>query len=368
LERCSILLSPQHLQQGAEYDDFYYGVYNAGLIGVSRTQSGISFVNWWTKRLERHAYFTAYNTLFAEQKWLILVPSFFEGVEILKHPGYNIAGWNYGERHFTHSENGSYLVNGEPLYIMHFHAISDREKELKKARYQKERPIINDLIKAYASKLDDAGRKRSIHIPWSYDFFRSGHYIDKKSREVYRNNLYLENKYPNPFKLSNKFFENYDSGKENKIKDKHKKSKKSKKSKSIKSDHKSLRKITAETARVKKKVRRKLSALLIRFNKATLKKLAAQSKRVKDKALKELSSETKRIKKKTLKKLTAQTIQIKKSGLKKLSAKTIRIKKKELRKLSNKTIHAAEKKYQNLSNEIIQKNLKKKTHKRSKHR
>lgn len=279
-ERSSIILSPQHLKQGAEYDDFYNGVYNAGLIGVSRTQSGIAFVNWWTKRLERHACFTPYNTLFAEQKWLNLVPSFFEGVEIIKHPGYNIAGWNYGEQHFTRSDDGRYLVNGEPLYVMHFHAISEREKELIKSHFQTEYPIINELIKDYAFKLDAAARHQSDHIPWSYNFFRSGNYINTKSREVYRNNLYLEQQYPNPFKLNNIFFKKYDPDKQDKIKDKHMKSN------SIKKNSLSVRKLSDETAQIRKKVRCKL---------------AVQTTRVKEKALKKLSSKTKRIKKKTKK-------------------------------------------------------------------
>ncbi|WP_309271534.1 hypothetical protein [Paenibacillus sp.] len=202
-KRSSVLLTPQNIYKGNEYDNFKYGVYNAGMIGATRTPDGLGFVKWWKKRLERHSYFAEYDTLFAEQKWLNLVPTLFDSVEVVKHPGYNIASWNFKERKVTRSDSGKYSVNGEPLYVFHFHAIKNLEKE---NDWSKEFPQIKSLARKYAEKLDSMGRHSLEHIPWSYNFFTNGTPIDRDSRLVYRNNLLLEKKHPYPFFMKNEDF------------------------------------------------------------------------------------------------------------------------------------------------------------------
>jgi len=208
-ERSSILLTPQHLYEGVEYDDFKYGVYNAGFIGVSRTPEGLRFVKWWGKRLERYSYFEENDTLYAEQKWLNLVPAVFNGVEVVKHPGYGLASWNFPERKVTISDGGQYLVNGEPLYVLHHRGINKLETDVRQAEFYNEHPEIASLVERYADKLDREGRASRSSIPWSYQFFTDGTVISRESRLVYRNNLHLEKKHPNPFLLNNEFFANY---------------------------------------------------------------------------------------------------------------------------------------------------------------
>ncbi|THF79969.1 glycosyltransferase family protein [Cohnella fermenti] len=207
--RSSVLLIPQHLAPGAEYDDFCCGVYNAGMIGASRTTDGIAFVDWWSQRLERHAYCGENNTLFAGRKWLDLVPSLFKGVEIVKHPGYNVARWNYSERKVARSDTGRLLANGLPLFVMHFHAIGEREKEIEDGKHRAEFPVVSELTRDYATRLDRFGRRYASQIPWSYNFFTNGELIKMKSRRIYRESHYLRTRYPNPFALHNAFFEEF---------------------------------------------------------------------------------------------------------------------------------------------------------------
>lgn len=207
--RSSILLSPQHMYKGMEYDNFKYGVYNAGLIGVSRTPDGLGFIKWWKKRLERHSYFGDYDTLFAEQKWLNLVPSLFDGVEVIKHPGYNIAGWNFPERKISRTSNGKYTVNGETLYVFHYHSINWLEKEAQHPNFRSHNPDMAKLITQYAQKLNEMKRHSLELIPWSYNFFSDGSAISRESRLVYRNNLKLEKKHPYPFFMKNEDFIRY---------------------------------------------------------------------------------------------------------------------------------------------------------------
>ncbi|TCZ80809.1 hypothetical protein E0485_00500 [Paenibacillus albiflavus] len=213
--RSSILLTPQHIYKGNEYDNFKYGVYNAGLIGVSRSSEGQNFINWWSKRLERHAYFAEYDTLFAEQKWLNLVSAFFNDVEVIKHPGYNIAGWNFNERQISRRENGQIVVNGEPLYILHHHGINEMENNVKSEDFVKDHQVLSELTTEYVKQLNDMGRHRFSSIPWGYQFFTNGTSILRASRLIYRNNLKLEKEHPNPFHLNNEFFGQYQEKPEN---------------------------------------------------------------------------------------------------------------------------------------------------------
>ncbi|GMK41693.1 hypothetical protein PCCS19_47500 [Paenibacillus sp. CCS19] len=210
LEECSILLTPRHLRTGAESDDTRVGVYNAGLVGVSRTPSGLAFAQWWMQRLERYS-FLEYDDetkkLLAEQKWLNQVPVLFDGVQVLKHAGYNVADWNYDERDITQNGGSHYLANGETLYIKHYHRVEDQEKEASQPEYASKRPVLAALIKQYVERLDALGWDRTYSMPWSYQFFASGEPIQDSTRMLYRNNLFLEQEYPNPYELSNEFFE-----------------------------------------------------------------------------------------------------------------------------------------------------------------
>ncbi|PWV90579.1 hypothetical protein DFQ01_14227 [Paenibacillus cellulosilyticus] len=209
LEQCSVLLTPQHLYTGAESHDVGNGAYHSGLIAVSRTTSGLGFVQWWIKRLERYSFMEndrAPQTP-VEPKWLDLVPGLFEGVEVLKHPGYNVASGNYDEREITQAGYSHFRANGETLYIKHFDRIGEQERNANDPEYAKQHPALATLIKQYTARLDGFGWDRSYSAPWSYQFYNSGEPINSSIRLIYRNNLFLEQKYPDPYKLSNEFFE-----------------------------------------------------------------------------------------------------------------------------------------------------------------
>jgi hypothetical protein len=59
---------------------------------------------------------------FVDQKWIDLVPAFFDKVCILKHPGCNIAYWNLHERTLSQGKD-AILVNNQPLCFFHFSGV-----------------------------------------------------------------------------------------------------------------------------------------------------------------------------------------------------------------------------------------------------
>jgi glycosyltransferase involved in cell wall biosynthesis len=92
------------------------GVYNLGFIGCN--SNVVPFLNWWADRLIWGSSVDVENGLFTDQKWMDFAPAFTNCL-ILKDPGYNVAYWNLHERNLT-EEQGSILVNGEPLRFFHY--------------------------------------------------------------------------------------------------------------------------------------------------------------------------------------------------------------------------------------------------------
>ena len=97
-----------------------YGTFNLGFISVG--QSGYSMLNWWAERLEFHSTRFPNGYVFTDQKWIDLLPSFFDHF-ILKDPGYNFAPWNIDERNLWKSED-VYFVDNSPLVFIHFSQMS----------------------------------------------------------------------------------------------------------------------------------------------------------------------------------------------------------------------------------------------------
>ena len=125
LEKNNILLSPhnynsnpKNLQNWFEAN-YTVGLFNAGFVGVN--DNAIEFLNWWADCCIYNVKKSYWRGLFDDQKYLDLVPIKFEKVEILKHKGCNIAGWNIEECKRTVSDENSVLINQiSPIIFIHF--------------------------------------------------------------------------------------------------------------------------------------------------------------------------------------------------------------------------------------------------------
>ncbi|RKS99659.1 hypothetical protein [Flavobacterium sp. 123] len=99
LEKKAVLLTPHFYEASPQKNqnwleaNFRVGLYNAGFIGVN--SKAIPFLNWWANCCLYNIKKTYWRGLFDDQKYLDLVPVLFDDVEIIKHRGCNLAGWNY---------------------------------------------------------------------------------------------------------------------------------------------------------------------------------------------------------------------------------------------------------------------------------
>lgn len=129
LEERSIVVTPHScspVYDGKRPDDLNFmraGVFNLGFIGVSRGEEGLRFANWWADRLKLNSFSAFSLGMFTDQKWIDLLPCYFDDYYISKHPGLNVAYWNLHER-TIHREGTRVKSNGEDLIFFHFSGIS----------------------------------------------------------------------------------------------------------------------------------------------------------------------------------------------------------------------------------------------------
>ena len=175
-----------------EIDFLKSGIYNLGFFGARSCPESDRLLTWWGQRCRTLGYNDARHGLFVDQRFVDLVPSFFEGVVIERGPAYNVAYWNLHERILAQVDTGP-LVNGVPLVFFHFSGLSvdiPAEPRLEISKYQNRsdfsnRPDVAPLFREYRSKLVEHGHLRLRDIPYGFGFFSNGERINGVSRRLY---------------------------------------------------------------------------------------------------------------------------------------------------------------------------------------
>lgn len=125
----SILLTPHFyeanpsIRQNWLEANFKVGLFNAGFVGVNSTAK--LFLEWWAKCCLYNIKKSYWRGLFDDQKYLDLVPVLFNDVEILKHIGCNLAGWNFNNYKVSRIKSGKVFLNDTfPIIFIHFAELS----------------------------------------------------------------------------------------------------------------------------------------------------------------------------------------------------------------------------------------------------
>lgn len=74
------------------------GLYSADFLAFRRSAETDRLLAWWQDRVQERAYVDFCAGLCTDQLWLMHVPVFFEGVRLVKNPGWHVALWNLPER------------------------------------------------------------------------------------------------------------------------------------------------------------------------------------------------------------------------------------------------------------------------------
>jgi hypothetical protein len=160
------------------------GVFNLGFLAVRRSENSFNMLHWWQSRLKDQCIIDLSRGLFVDQLWANLIPAYFDKVLIEKYPGYNMAHWNLHER-FLSKENGTYLVNGQPLVFYHFSHYSPAQPGSIAAHHTRfnfeTRPDIKEIYEKYKALLIEYNYFSLQKVPC---FYLNDERKKKRKREV----------------------------------------------------------------------------------------------------------------------------------------------------------------------------------------
>jgi len=181
------------------------GSYNGGLVGVANDRSGRDFLSWFKDRLTTHCLLAVAEGMHYEQRWLDLVPGMFDGVLVLRDPGYNIGHWSLPERKIT-AVGGRYTVDGRPLRLFRFSGyIPEDPDHLTKYTRKLRSANLGDaagLMRKYHNELIGAGWEKHKDIPYGFDHFDNGVPIPEIARQLYREENRIAERFIDPFRTA----------------------------------------------------------------------------------------------------------------------------------------------------------------------
>ncbi len=196
LKSCSVLVTP-HLVRPLEGDDaarreqtiLLSGATNIGFLGVRDSANTRQLLSWWFERTFHHCDHDVGGGVHYEQRWFDLAPSYFDGVEQLRDPAYNVAHWNLPER-LVEVIGDRVLIEGRQCRLFRFSGY-DFDRPDQPTRYFSRPSMweIGDAAKVFATYhqlLEKSGFPETRHWPYAWDRFDNGVRIPGIVREVYR--------------------------------------------------------------------------------------------------------------------------------------------------------------------------------------
>lgn len=131
LSTSSVLLTPHHFtpipldgQFPQENLALNHGVYNLGYLGLRRTPVADDLLAWWAERMAENCLIDLLNGWFVDQLYFNYVPIYFKDVRICRHPGANVAFWNFHERKIKADLSLEFAEQSSPLLFFHFSGFS----------------------------------------------------------------------------------------------------------------------------------------------------------------------------------------------------------------------------------------------------
>jgi hypothetical protein len=170
-------------------------------LAVRNDENGLAFARWWESRLRNFCYDNKAGGLFVDQKWCDHVPAMFDGVKIVRDPGYNVASWNLSRRRISISSAGDILVNGYPLRFYHFTKLGPIGDAMTR-RYAADNSEVYEIWAWYKRKVDQFSDDKISDGYWHYRHFSNHELIPKEARVLYRSRLDLQTAFQNPFEAS----------------------------------------------------------------------------------------------------------------------------------------------------------------------
>jgi hypothetical protein len=208
-QTASITLTPHQLSAEAspfgiidnEIGSLKHGVYNLGYVGVSNDKNGRAFARWWADRLLEHCYEDVANGIFTDQRWCDLVPALFDGVRIIRDPGFNAASWNLSGRHVWFDDQGKLRANESLLRFFHFTKMGPLGRRMT-SRYGWSSPAVFEVWHWYEKKHAEVSPDFVPKGYWFFGYYEDGDVVESAHRLLYRTRIDLQRSFPDPFRAT----------------------------------------------------------------------------------------------------------------------------------------------------------------------
>jgi hypothetical protein len=168
------------------------GMFNGGLVAVGR--DGVDFLHWWAERLHRDAIHEPAIGLHGDQRWLDMVPSYFEH-HILRDPTYNVAYWNLHERP-TSWDGETLRAGGRRARCFHYSGLMEAWPA-RLSRFLgdaprvelRDHPAVSRLCRNYLDQLRAAGLPADQALAYRFGAAADGTPVDRRARRLWREQL-----------------------------------------------------------------------------------------------------------------------------------------------------------------------------------
>jgi hypothetical protein len=207
LDEANIVLTPHQISPESTLDavmdneisSLKHGVYNLGFVGVSNNDIGLAFADWWAQRSYHFCRADIPNGLFTDQRWIDLVPAFFEGVGIMRTPRLNVAPWNLTTRPLEGSMSEGVTINGQELGFYHFTGFDSGAHGVMANKNALGNVTVRELVEWYRNETRLLASDPLSSKAWAFGKFDDGQPILPEQRLIYRERVDLQRAFPEPF-------------------------------------------------------------------------------------------------------------------------------------------------------------------------
>jgi len=182
-----------------EISSLKHGIYNLGFVGVAPRVEGKAFARWWADRIYSFCRDDIPNGLFTDQRWVDLVPAFFDSVKIIRSPRHNVATWNLTTRALAGDEATGFTVDGLPLGFYHFTGFDSGAHRVMAGVNADGNSAVERIIAWYEGQTEARSGDGNSGPPWAYARYSHGQNIPRAHRVIYREREDLRRAFPNPF-------------------------------------------------------------------------------------------------------------------------------------------------------------------------
>ena len=177
------------------------GSYNLGFIGLKNCLSSIKLLNWWIGKLYLDCVVDIPKGLFVDQKWMDLVPSYFDDTYILHDPTYNVAYWNLHERDIEY-HTGAFTTEGAPVSFFHFSGYDPMKPNIL-SKHQNRHNLIEEsplkmLFDEYGTLLLKAGYAKAKEDKYTFSTLPNGINFPRALHNIIRHCLRNNLPFPSP--------------------------------------------------------------------------------------------------------------------------------------------------------------------------